>query len=57
MNKIIVMLIYMASAGAPVPIYGFHSMDSCNKAIPEAQEQVQKEFGRISRIMCLEITP
>ncbi len=57
MTKIIVMLIWMGSGGgSTTPIYGFPSMVSCQAAIPEAREQILKEFGR-NRIMCLEITP
>ena len=56
MTKIIVMLIWMGSGGSTTPIYGFPSMVSCQAAIPEAREQILKEFGR-NRIMCPEITP
>ncbi len=56
MTKIIVMLIWMGGGGSTTPIYGFPSMVSCQAAIPEAREQILKEFGR-NRIMCLELTP
>lgn len=59
MTKIIVMLIWMGGGiGGPATVTGFHSITSCQAAIPQVLRQIEVPvLVPNPRIRCLELTP